>query len=150
MQVIHCHILEHEDEGMMLVTQLTGSEGTLYTGAIAIDSTCVSTNFDGAPPTPPTPPAPSTPPPYPPGAAPLPSPPSPPPPLPLPSSPPPAPPSDGGICATTAEGFENLPSACIGVIIGSVVGAIVLCCACAGAFYMMSMKKNKGSTSPEV
>jgi len=39
-QVIHCHILEHEDEGMMLVTQLTGTEGTLFTGAEAIESGC--------------------------------------------------------------------------------------------------------------
>ena len=32
-QVIHCHILEHEDEGMMLVTEITGTDGTLWTGA---------------------------------------------------------------------------------------------------------------------
>ncbi|KAL1519183.1 hypothetical protein AB1Y20_003443 [Prymnesium parvum] len=29
-QVFHCHILEHEDEGMMGATQITGTEGTLY------------------------------------------------------------------------------------------------------------------------
>ncbi|KAL1503727.1 hypothetical protein AB1Y20_012199 [Prymnesium parvum] len=28
-QVFHCHILEHEDEGMMGVTLITGTEGTL-------------------------------------------------------------------------------------------------------------------------
>ena len=39
-QVIHCHILEHEDLGMMLVTQITGSEGTLCAGATSIDPTC--------------------------------------------------------------------------------------------------------------
>ena len=31
--VLHCHILEHEDEGMMLVTTITGTDGTLWTGA---------------------------------------------------------------------------------------------------------------------
>jgi hypothetical protein len=39
-QVIHCHILEHEDEGMMAVTRITGTEGTLYQGARSIDPTC--------------------------------------------------------------------------------------------------------------
>ena len=29
-----------EDEGMMGVTQITGTEGSLYTGAESIDSTC--------------------------------------------------------------------------------------------------------------
>ena len=81
-QVIHCHILEHEDEGMMLVTQVTGAEGTLLAAAPTIDAACTATTFgtavaaDSPPPPPPLPPPPS---------------PSPPPPSPPPSPPPPSP-----------------------------------------------------------
>ena len=91
-QVIHCHILEHEDEGMMLVTQVTGAEGTLLAAAPTIDAACTATTFgtavaaDSPPPPPPLPlpPSPSPPPPSPPPSPPPPSP-SPPP----PASPPP-------------------------------------------------------------
>jgi FtsP/CotA-like multicopper oxidase with cupredoxin domain len=38
--VIHCHILEHEDEGMMAWLDVTGSEGTTYSGNKQLDSTC--------------------------------------------------------------------------------------------------------------
>lgn len=40
-QVFHCHDLRHEDEGMMGVIDILGTEGTLFTRAEAIDSTCV-------------------------------------------------------------------------------------------------------------
>ena len=83
--VLHCHILEHEDEGMMATFQITGTEGALYTGAESIDATCyrgassattvaagascstsaVGTGFPILPPSPPLapPPPPSPPPP---------------------------------------------------------------------------------------
>jgi len=70
-QVIHCHILEHEDEGMMLVTQVTGAEGTLLAAAPTIDAACTATTFgtavaaDSPPPPPPLPPPPSPSPPPP-------------------------------------------------------------------------------------
>ena len=70
-QVIHCHILEHEDEGMMLVTQVTGAEGTLLAAAPTIDAACTATTFGTAvaaaspPPPPPLPPPPSPSPPPP-------------------------------------------------------------------------------------
>ena len=108
-QVIHCHILEHEDEGMMLVTQITGTSGTTYAGAETIDSTCYRDAYPASatpvspPPPSPPPPTPSPPPspgipPFPPGNAPSPSPPISPPPTVSPSqppspSPPPSPPS---------------------------------------------------------
>jgi len=38
--VIHCHILEHEDEGMMAWLQVTGTEGTTYSGNKQLDPTC--------------------------------------------------------------------------------------------------------------
>merc|ERR1740138_1908104 len=38
--VIHCHILEHEDEGMMGYISITGTEGAVWSGAEGIDSTC--------------------------------------------------------------------------------------------------------------
>ena len=48
-QVLHCHILEHEDQGMMAVGSITGTEGTLFTGAEAIDATCYRGATVGAP-----------------------------------------------------------------------------------------------------
>jgi hypothetical protein len=39
-QILHCHILSHEDTGMMAVTYITGTEGGVWTGAEAVDSTC--------------------------------------------------------------------------------------------------------------
>merc|ERR1740139_216501 len=72
-RVIHCHILEHEDEGMMLVTQITGTEGTLLAAARTIDSACTGTTFeaaaaaDSSPPSPPPPSPPPPPPSFPPG-----------------------------------------------------------------------------------
>ena len=109
-QVMHCHILEHEDEGMMAVTQITGTEGTLYTGAETIDTTCYRNAFSATTnaPTmhtaatcsstgtttafPISPPVPPRAPPPPPSPPPDPSPPSPPPlPLDPPGSPSPPP-----------------------------------------------------------
>lgn len=64
--VTHCHILEHEDEGMMNLIQLTGTEGTTYSQAETLDSTCYRGFFQAASPSPtpsssPTPsPSPST------------------------------------------------------------------------------------------
>ena len=45
--VVHCHILEHEDEGMMGVFQITGTEGARF-DASAQDATCYSAAFDAA------------------------------------------------------------------------------------------------------
>jgi len=44
--VVHCHILEHEDEGMMAFFNITGDEGTGYSSASALDSTCYEDAFD--------------------------------------------------------------------------------------------------------
>ena len=41
----HCHILEHEDEGMMNIIQLTGTEGTIYSLAETLDTTCYRGSF---------------------------------------------------------------------------------------------------------
>jgi len=38
--VLHCHILEHEDEGMMAYIGIDGEEGATWSGAAAIDATC--------------------------------------------------------------------------------------------------------------
>ena len=38
--VIHCHILEHEDQGMMGIFEITGTEGATYTDAETLDPTC--------------------------------------------------------------------------------------------------------------
>merc|ERR1711870_123258 len=45
--VIHCHILEHEDEGMMAWIDISGTEGATWTGAETIDSTCYRAAFAG-------------------------------------------------------------------------------------------------------
>ena len=41
--VVHCHILEHEDEGMMSWFQVDGTEGATYAAAKTIDQTCYDT-----------------------------------------------------------------------------------------------------------
>jgi hypothetical protein len=38
--VVHCHILEHEDEGMMAWFSITGIENTTYAAATTLDPTC--------------------------------------------------------------------------------------------------------------
>jgi len=43
--VIHCHILEHEDEGMMGFIQVDGTEGTVYSGQATLDPTCYTGAF---------------------------------------------------------------------------------------------------------
>ena len=43
--VVHCHILEHEDEGMMAWFQIDGTEGTQYAGTSTIDSSCYNTAY---------------------------------------------------------------------------------------------------------
>jgi len=45
--VFHCHILEHEDEGMMQLYNLVGTEGARFDGA-SIDATCYSSAFNAA------------------------------------------------------------------------------------------------------
>jgi len=42
--VIHCHILEHEDDGMMAVSSITGTEGAVWSTASVIDSSCYTTS----------------------------------------------------------------------------------------------------------
>jgi len=39
-QVAHCHILSHEDEGMMGFFEIEGIEGNVYANAKTIDPTC--------------------------------------------------------------------------------------------------------------
>ena len=39
--IFHCHILAHEDKGMMGQFFLEGGEGTVWSGATKIDPTCV-------------------------------------------------------------------------------------------------------------
>mmetsp|Transcript_62119 Transcript_62119/g.166301 ORF Transcript_62119/g.166301 Transcript_62119/m.166301 type:complete len:158 (-) Transcript_62119:227-700(-) len=38
--VVHCHILEHEDEGMMGYFDVVGQEGTRWPGARQLDPSC--------------------------------------------------------------------------------------------------------------
>eukprot|EP00854_Cymbomonas_tetramitiformis_P012748 gene12748-15074_t len=38
--VIHCHILEHEDNGMMAFLETSNSGATTWTGALGIDASC--------------------------------------------------------------------------------------------------------------
>lgn len=38
--VVHCHILEHEDQGMMGIIYIGGTEGAVYSKATDLDSTC--------------------------------------------------------------------------------------------------------------
>merc|ERR1712048_646061 len=46
--VVHCHILEHEDEGMMAFFSITGTEGTTWSGATASDANCYSSVYDSS------------------------------------------------------------------------------------------------------
>lgn len=39
--IFHCHLLNHEDRGMMAQYDLQGDEGTLWPGARTVDPTCV-------------------------------------------------------------------------------------------------------------
>ena len=162
-QVIHCHILEHEDEGMMLVTQLTGTSGTLYADAETIDSTCYRDAYPSSmspvspPPPSPPPPTPSPPPspglpPYPPGNAPSPSPPLSPPPTvspsqpPSPSPPPPPPPSTPPPTPPppppSSPSDDDDSSSDVGGIVGGIVGGLSgLLFGIGGGYYYYSKKK---------
>jgi len=44
-QVLHCHILEHEDEGMMAFLDIAGNEGATWSGAEEIDPQCLRSAF---------------------------------------------------------------------------------------------------------
>ncbi|KAJ1632192.1 hypothetical protein T492DRAFT_868644 [Pavlovales sp. CCMP2436] len=46
-QVLHCHKLEHEDEGMMAITTITGTEGTTWAGARDREPTCYTDGTRG-------------------------------------------------------------------------------------------------------
>ena len=39
--IFHCHLLSHEDQGMMAQYDLVGEEGTLWDGARTVDPTCI-------------------------------------------------------------------------------------------------------------
>mmetsp|Transcript_77105 Transcript_77105/g.160505 ORF Transcript_77105/g.160505 Transcript_77105/m.160505 type:complete len:103 (-) Transcript_77105:77-385(-) len=43
--VMHCHILEHEDNGMMGYWSITGKEGTTFANNKALDPTCYEGSF---------------------------------------------------------------------------------------------------------
>lgn len=43
--VVHCHRLEHEDQGMMGYINVLGTEGTVWAGANTLDSTCYETEY---------------------------------------------------------------------------------------------------------
>jgi len=43
--VVHCHILEHEDEGMMAYISIAGTEGTLYSDAENLGCACYRNAF---------------------------------------------------------------------------------------------------------
>ena len=105
-QVIHCHILQHEDQGMMKVLQITGTEGTRWANAENIDPTChrgatvasptitTQVTCTVGPKPPPASPAPPSPPPSSPPPPASPASPSPPPSSPPSPSPPPPPPDE--------------------------------------------------------
>jgi len=46
--VLHCHILEHEDEGMMGIMQIDGTEGATFAQVETLDSTCYRGSFDAS------------------------------------------------------------------------------------------------------
>jgi len=50
-QIVHCHILQHEDTGMMLATLIEGPAGTVSPAARRIDPTCYRDAADVQPPT---------------------------------------------------------------------------------------------------
>jgi FtsP/CotA-like multicopper oxidase with cupredoxin domain len=61
--VIHCHILDHEDQGMMGYILLNGTEGDVFADAkTLLDPSCYDTAFAGAAPTPAPPPTTAPPP----------------------------------------------------------------------------------------
>jgi FtsP/CotA-like multicopper oxidase with cupredoxin domain len=133
-QVYHCHILEHEDQGMMALGNIVGTEGTVYSGAETIDPSCYRSGDAVASPTitvassgctvdnlpPSMPPLPGAPP------APPPPPPSPPAPLPPPSapSPPSSPPGTDGDASVDAS--EEDATGTVLVITGGVCLVISL------------------------
>jgi len=43
--VVHCHLLSHEDEGMMAFINLTGTAGSIYQEAEQLDPTCYRSFF---------------------------------------------------------------------------------------------------------
>eukprot|EP00415_Alexandrium_ostenfeldii_P000967 UN0967 len=45
--VVHCHILEHEDEGMMAWIDVGGTEGAVYPQQTTLDPTCFASAFSG-------------------------------------------------------------------------------------------------------
>jgi len=47
-QVVHCHILEHEDEGMMGFFQVAGTEDEAYKCAESLDTKCYRTAFNAS------------------------------------------------------------------------------------------------------
>jgi len=51
LSIVHCHILKHEDQGMMASFNIVGEEGTRWEGAQAIDRTCYTRQVDVQPPT---------------------------------------------------------------------------------------------------
>eukprot|EP00931_Biecheleriopsis_adriatica_P021476 TRINITY_DN1403_c0_g1_i1.p1 TRINITY_DN1403_c0_g1~~TRINITY_DN1403_c0_g1_i1.p1 ORF type:complete len:747 (+),score=100.66 TRINITY_DN1403_c0_g1_i1:41-2281(+) len=46
--VLHCHILEHEDEGMMGILSIAGTEGSTFAQAETLDNTCYRAKFDAS------------------------------------------------------------------------------------------------------
>ena len=170
-QVIHCHILEHEDEGMMLVTQITGTSGTTYAGAETIDSTCYRDAYPASatpvspPPPSPPPPTPSPPPspgipPFPPGNAPSPSPPISPPPTVSPSqppspSPPPSPPSPpppsppSTLSPPPSSPPDGDSSSDVGGLVGGIVGGSSGLIFGIGGYYYYTKKKGSAKAGAE-
>ena len=49
-QIWHCHILSHEDQGMMGVLNITGEEGTTWPGAKDVDPFCYEAGETAGPP----------------------------------------------------------------------------------------------------
>ena len=137
-QVFHCHILEHEDRGMMAVGSITGTEGTLYTNAETLEPTCYRDATVAAPTvttastcsTAPSPPSPPSPPALPPSA---PTPPSPPPPPPLPPQPPTEPVADA---VTTDDS-----SSTVVIVIGAVLAAVGVLAIVGAAIWFNSNRK---------
>lgn len=46
--VIHCHILAHEDQGMMGILSIGGNEGAVFAEAESLDPTCYRGAFSGS------------------------------------------------------------------------------------------------------
>ena len=44
--IMHCHYLWHQDQGMMIMLNVGGDEGTRYARARAYDPTCYTADFD--------------------------------------------------------------------------------------------------------